>query len=192
MDVRLRRGIVLATVVVLALGTLVAEPAGAHGSPPPTQGDRARYILPPGNYGGLPTSANSLDQLPLYDALTPKRANVTDADIDQLYLPEDFKPIGATHEVTTPRPGVKITYDQYGVPHVSAQNRTDLAYGAGWVTARDRGLLLLLGRGPARAAVADVPGINAFGLVTSGQSFVPSQATEDLLTQQVVTIVKTY
>ena len=29
--------------------------------------DRAYYILPPGNYGGLPTTENSLDQLPLYD-----------------------------------------------------------------------------------------------------------------------------
>jgi len=60
------------------------------------------------------------------------------------------------------------------------------------VTARDRGLLLQLGRGPARAAVADVPGINAFGLVTSGQSFVPSAATEQLITDQVDLIKKTY
>ncbi len=60
------------------------------------------------------------------------------------------------------------------------------------MTARDRGLLLQLGRGPARAAVADVPGINAFGLVTSGQSFVPSAATEQLLTDQIVLIVQTY
>ena len=192
MDVRLRRGIALGAGVVLALGTLLAVPAGAHGSPPPRQPDRARYILPPGNYGGLPTTANSLDQLPLYDALTPKRGNVTDADIDQLFLPEDFKPIGATRQEITPRPGVTITYDSYGVPHVTGKTRADLAYGAGWVTARDRGLLLLLGRGPARAAVADVPGINAFGLVTSGQSFVPSQSTEQILDQQIVNIIQTY
>jgi acyl-homoserine lactone acylase PvdQ len=192
MDVRMRRGIALLAGVMLALGTLLAVPAGAHGSQPPVPGDRARYILPPGNYGGLPTTANSLDQLPLYDALTPKRGNVTDADIDQLYLPEDFKPIGATREEITPRPGVKITYDSYGVPHVTGKTRADLSYGAGWVTARDRGLLLILGRGPARAAVADVPGINAFGLVTSGQSFVPSQSTEQILDQQIVTIIQTY
>src|SRR3954452_23951907 len=50
MDGRLRRGIALGAGVVLALGTLLAVPAGAHGSPPPQpqpQGDRARYILPP-------------------------------------------------------------------------------------------------------------------------------------------------
>ncbi len=35
--------------------------------------DRSFYILPPGNYGGLPTTAQSTDQLPLYDGLTPAR-----------------------------------------------------------------------------------------------------------------------
>ena len=117
----------------------------------------------------------SPNQLPLYDGLTPLRGNVTDADIDSYFLPENFKPVGATHEEPTGRPGTTIVYDAYGVPHVTGQTRADLAFGAGWVTARDRGLLLQLGRGPARVAVADVPGINAFGLVTSGQSFVPER-----------------
>ncbi len=42
------------------------------------------------------------------------------------------------------------------------------------------------------SAVADVPGINAFGLVTSGQSFVPSAQTEQLVTDQAKLIVQTY
>ena len=46
-------------------------------------------------------------------------------------------------------------------------------------------LLLQLGRGPARVAVADVPGIDAFSLVTSGQTFVPSADAEALVTEQV-------
>ena len=88
--------------------------------------------------------------------------------------------------------GTTIVYDSYGVPHITGKTRADLAFGAGWVTARDRGLLLQLGRGPARVAVADVPGIDAFGLVTSGQSFVPSAQTEQLLTDQANLIVRTY
>ena len=72
------------------------------------------------------------------------------------------------------------------------KTRADMAFGAGWTTARDRGLLIQLGRGPARVAVADVPGINAFGLVTSAQSFVPSPATEALVTAQKDLLVKTY
>src|SRR4051812_5402024 len=175
------RGRIVAVSVVLGMVLLACapvDPLGRPSTPPPVE--RSRYILPPGNYGGLPTTANSTDQIPLYDALTPLRGHVTDADIDRDYLPENFAPVGATHEEPTPRPGMKIVYDAYGVPHITGRTRADLAYGAGWVTARDRGLLLQLGRGPARVAVADVPGINAFGLVTSGQSFVPSAATERL------------
>ena len=41
-------------------------------------------------------------------------------------------------------------------------------------------------------AVADVPGINAFCLVTSGQSFVPSAEAEALVTAQKDLLVKTY
>jgi hypothetical protein len=191
MDVSLRRVGALVVTTGLILATLAAVPAGADRSSPPST-DRARYILPPGNFGGLPTTANSVDQLPLYDGLTPLRGNVTDADIESYYLPEDFKPVGATREEPTGRPGTTILYDAYGIPHVYGKTRADLAFGAGWVTARDRGLLLALGRGPARAAVADIPGIDAFALVTSGQSFVPSAATEQILTNEAELIVKTY
>jgi len=186
-----RRIAVIAVGVTLAMVLLACRPVDPW-RPGPAAPDRARYILPPGNYGGLPTTANSLDQLPLYDALTPLRGNVTDADIDRLFLPEDFQPVGATREEPTGRPGTTIVYDSFGVPHVTGKTRADLAFGAGWVTARDRGLLLQLGRGPSRVAVADVPGINAFGLVTSGQTFVPSAAAEQLVTDQVDLIKQTY
>lgn len=160
--------------------------------PPPVLQDRAHYVLPPGNYGGLPTTENSLDQLPLYDGLTPLRGNVTDADIEELFLPEDFKPIGETREEATGRPGTTILYDEFGIAHITGETRDDLSFGAGWVTARDRSLLVSLGRGPARVAVADVPGINAFGLVTSAQTFIPSAATEQLVTDQVELIRQVY
>ena len=154
--------------------------------------DRAYYVLNPGNYGGLPTNDDSLDQLPLYDGLTPLRDNVTDADLDTYFLREDFAPVGATREEPTGRPGTTIVYDDYGVAHITGETRDDLSFGAGWVTARDRALLIDLGRGPARAAVADVPGIDAFDLVTSGRQFVPSAATEQLVTDQVEVIRETY
>jgi Penicillin amidase len=172
---------------------LVASPLSAAAAPPEKNAaDTARYILPPGNYGGLPFTENSTDQLPLYSGLTPLRDDVTEADIENLFLPEDFEPIGQTREELTGRPGLRIIYDAYGVPHIHGETRADMAFGAGWVTARDRGLLLQLGRGPARVAVADVPGINAFGLVTSGQPFVPSAESEQLVTIQRQLLVDTY
>ncbi len=80
--------------LISALAVSLFSGAGcsdSSNSPAPVVGpivplvDRAYYILPPGNFGGLPTTVNSLDQLPLYDGLTPLRGNVTDADIDRLY-----------------------------------------------------------------------------------------------------------
>ena len=165
----------------------------ATSTPAPTSAaDRAFYILPPGNYGGLPTTDESLDQLPLYDGLTPLRGDVTDADLDELFLAANFEPVGTTVEEPTGRPGTTILYDEFGVAHVTGETREDLAFGAGWVTARDRGLLVDLGRGPARAALADIPGIDAFSLVTSAQSFTPSEATEQLVSDQVQLILDTY
>jgi hypothetical protein len=168
----------------LALAVLAATPATAT--------DLARYILPPGNYGGFPFDPHSTDQLPLYSGLSPLRDNITPADLDTYYLPEDFTPIGATTEEVTGRPGLQLLYDSYGIPHVYGQTRADVSFGAGWTTARDRGLLLQVGRGPARVAVADVPNIDAFSLVTSIQSFTPSPEAEALVTQQVQLIRDTY
>jgi acyl-homoserine lactone acylase PvdQ len=175
---------------------LLAFPASATAAPHETkskgEADISRYILPPGNFGGIPFTANSTDQLPLYAGLTPLRDNVTQADIDRFYLPEDFQPIGQTHEEQTGRPGLQLIYDSFGVPHIYGQTRADVAFGAGWATARDRMLLLQLGREPARVAVADVPNIDAFSLVTSGQTFVPSAQTEALVTQQRQLLIDTY
>ena len=186
------RWALLLSICALPLFLLGCSDSNSNGPSPAQAEDRAYYILPPGNYGGLPTTENSLDQLALYDGLTPLRGNVTDADIEQLFLPEDFQPVGETIEEPTGRPGLTILYDEFGVAHITGETREDMAFGAGWVTLRDRELLVRLGRGPARAAVADIPGIDAFSLVTSGQSFVPSEATEQLVTDQVALIIDVY
>jgi len=154
--------------------------------------DRSYYILPPGNYGGIPTNDDSLDQLALYDGLTPLRGNVTDADIESFYLPADFEPIGEVTVEDTGRDGLTMVYDEFGIPHITGETRADVAFGAGWATVRDREFLINFGRGPARAAVADIPGIDAFSLVTSATPFVPSAATEQLVTDQVQVILDTY
>jgi hypothetical protein len=52
--------------------------------------------------------------------------------------------------------------------------------------------LIQVGRGPARVAVADVPNIDAFSLVTSIQTFTPSPEAEALVTQQAQLLFNTY
>lgn len=193
-----RAWIVLAATMAMVAGACTSD-GGDDASPTstsvaggaPTE-DVARYILPPGNYGGLPVTESSLDQLPLYDGLTPLRGDISDADLEEHFIPEDFTPIEPTTVEETGRDGLEIVYDAFGVPHITGETREDVAFGAGWVTARDRDLLIGLARGPARAAALDVPGLDAFGLVTSGQSFVPSAAAEDQLEQQWDLIVETY
>jgi acyl-homoserine lactone acylase PvdQ len=155
-------------------------------------GDIARYVLPPGNYGGIPTGPHSLDQLPLYSGLTPLRRNVSLSDVFHLYLPMDFRAIGATQIEPVGRSDVTVTYDAYGIPHIVGKTRAGLMFGAGWVMARDRGLLFQFGRNPARAAVADIPGLDAFSLVTSATQFVPSREAEALVTQQRRELVRAY
>ena len=93
-------------------------PRHPEDEPPAITEDRSYYILPPGNFGGLPKTDESTDQLALYDGLTPLRDDVTDEDIENLFLPQDFEPIGETTEEPTGRPGTTILYDEFGIrPH---------------------------------------------------------------------------
>jgi len=79
--------------------------------PRPSAGDDFAYnVLPPGQYGGLPTDVHSTDQIPLYDGLTPLRGDVTVDDIQRLYKPESFTPTGAAIEEPTGRAGLTITH----------------------------------------------------------------------------------
>ena len=178
--------------LLAVLACLACAPVASARWDRPQRPDFAYNVLPPGQYGGLPFNQNSTDQLPLYDGLTPLRGNVTEADIPKYFKREDFKPNGATTEVQTGRPGLRILRDSFGVPHVYGETREDTWYGAGYVTGQDRSLLLLLGRGPARAAVAEVPGVDAFSLVTSGRAFLPSAQAEQLVTDQQQALVRAY
>lgn len=165
---------------LLALLTIAAVPAGAA--------ERLDYagvalnILPPGQSGSLDFPATATDQLALYDALTARRTPVTDRELGRYFKSARF---GGTGRTTRPRAGLRIVRDRWGVPHVYGRTRRDVAFGAGWVTAEDRGLLMNLLRGPGRIAALDVPGLDAFALATSTRTFVPSALTELTLAAQV-------
>ena len=145
----------------------------------------AYQILAPGEYGGLPPTANSTDQGMLYDALTPLQGNVTAADLERYYLSEKFGVSGpVVRSEDTGRAGLMILRDRYDVPHIFGRTRDDVMFGSGWVAAEDRGLLLQFGVGPAYAAALDIPGIDAFSLVTSARSFTPSAQTIRFVSDQ--------
>jgi acyl-homoserine lactone acylase PvdQ len=141
-------------------------------------------ILPPGENGSLTFNRNTRDQALMYDALTPRGGAVTPAHIGQTFK---RAPLGAAvpgGRRERPRSGVTIVRDPFGVAHVTGKTEADVAYGAGWVTAADRGLFLQLIRGPARIAALDVPGLDPLALALSGKTFVPNAEAEAFLANQ--------
>jgi acyl-homoserine lactone acylase PvdQ len=146
---------------------------------------QAWTILPPGENGSVSFDRNTRDQAKLYDAPTPLRGAVAQKHIEKLFKPAHLgmggdKPV----RVERPRSGVTISRDRFGVAHVNGKKDADVAFGAGWVTAADRGLFLALISGPARAAAIDAPGLDPVALALSGKTFVPSAQTEEFLHRQ--------
>jgi acyl-homoserine lactone acylase PvdQ len=143
-------------------------------------------ILPPGENGSPTFNNNTRDQAQLYDALTALSGKlITAANIRRLFKPAPLgAPPAANVKRERPRRGVTITRDAFGVAHVTGKTEADVAFGAGWVTAADRGLLLQLIRGPARVAALDVPGLDPLALALGGKSFVPSAEAEAFLANQ--------
>jgi acyl-homoserine lactone acylase PvdQ len=174
-------------VFALSVGALVLAVAGSAAGPP-EHAALALTILPPGENGGVAFDRNTTDQAKLYDALTPLGANVTDRDLRRLFKPAPLALQGKPTRTARPRAGVTIARDSFGIPYVSGRTQEDVAFGAGYATAEDRGLLLALIRGPARAAALDIPGVDPIGLALSGRTFVPSAQTEAFLASQIAAV----
>ena len=172
--------------LLLALTALLLGAISAAAAPPHDYAAVALDVLPPGENGGVAFDRNTTDQAALYDGLTPLGGKVGNAELERWFKPETLG-LGGAKAVRTeklPRTGVVIRRDKWDVPYVSGKTQADVEYGTGWATAEDRGLLLGLIRGPARAAALDIPGIDPIGLALSGKTFVPSPQTEAFLAKQ--------
>jgi acyl-homoserine lactone acylase PvdQ len=171
------------TLVVAGAAALLSIPA-AGGAAKRDYAAVALNVLPPGQSGSLRFPANASDQIPLYDGLTPKGGAVTARDLARYFKPERFGVTGKAIRVERPRRGVRIERDRWGVPHVYGTTRANLEFGAGFATAEDRFVLMELLRGPGRLAALDVPGLDPFALATAGRQFVPTQAADERIAQQ--------
>ncbi|HEY2637664.1 MAG TPA: penicillin acylase family protein, partial [Solirubrobacteraceae bacterium] len=174
-------------VPVVALSLVTAAAASARPA------DVSLNILAPGEAGGLPTTVHSTDQATLYDSLTPLSGQQLTLDqVRAHYKPESFAPTGKATIEPTPRKGLTIKRDQWGVAHIYGKTRADAWWGVGWVAGEDRALLAAIGRGAARASTADVPSLDAFGLVTSARTFTPSKQATALLDREQKLLRTTY
>ncbi len=172
-------------IVVSAAFVALPSAGGAAG------GDYAAValnVLPPGQSGSLLFPPTASDQLKLYDGLTPRGGNVRAADLTRSFKPERFGVSGDVVRTERPRPGLRILRDRWDVPHVYGRTRADVEFGAGYVTAEDRYVLLQLLRGPGRLAALDAPGVDPFALATSGRQFIPTAATEERIAEQLKVI----
>src|SRR4051794_8144260 len=171
----------LLVALVVAVAAMLAP---ATASAVTDYGPGTRNILSNSQSGGVPPDKNSTDQLKLYDALTPLFDKVGASDLTRYFKTEQFGLRGkAQRKESTGRKGLKIVRDSFDVPHINGKTRSDVEFGAGWVTAEDRGLFIETIRGPARVAALDVPGLNAFTLATSLRQFTPSAAAEKRVRQ---------
>ncbi len=144
---------------------------------------RDRDVLVPGEAGTFPPSAHSTDQIPLYSGLTPLSGNVTANDVKRYFKADRLGSTSGTLEAV-PESGLKILRDSYGVPHIFGQTRAVAEFGAGWVSAEDRGLVMETIRGAGRIAALDVPGLDAFSVAGNLQQFDPTSSTEEFLTDE--------
>ncbi len=146
----------------------------------------ARNIIPSGQYGAVPPPAGADTQAKMYDGLTPKFDQVTNDDLFSLFKSEQLDPSvdGPLTPDPAPRPGVTIERDRFNVPHITGQTADDVVWGAGWVVAKDRALLLEQARYNSRVAAIDAPGLSAIGLVTRLAQFTPSTQTENEVAKQ--------
>ncbi len=183
---RVRRHAAAVLVLIAGMLALVLSPLEAASPKRDYAAPAASWsILPPGENGSLTFDRNTTDQAKLYDGLTQLRGAVTQRDLRRFFKPA-LLGLGSDkpRKRERPRAGVTIVRDSFGVAHVSGRTEADVAFGAGWVTVADRGLLLQLIRGPARIAALDVPGVDPLALALSGRTFIPSAEAEAFLSNQ--------
>jgi acyl-homoserine lactone acylase PvdQ len=147
----------------------------------------ALNIIPSGQWGGLPVPRKADDQARMYDGLTPLFDKISNRQLFRWFKSEKLgtNRQGPLTRERVPRKGVRIMRDRHNVPHIYGRTNDDVTWGAGWVLAHDRELLLEQARYNARVAVIDAPGLSAIGLITGLQSFKPSAQTERELRKEV-------
>jgi acyl-homoserine lactone acylase PvdQ len=155
----------------------------------------ARNIIPSGQYGSVPTPstlAADEQQATMYNALTPLFNHVTPADLTTDFKPEQLGIAGAPKPITketVPHAGVTIYRDAFDVPYIYGVSRDDVTWGAGWVIAEDRGLLLQEARHVSLLAAVDAPGESAIGLIGDVASFTPTKQTDNEVAKQTSTLL---
>src|SRR5206468_2402631 len=119
-----------------ALFTAAGAPGRRHHLPRRPCG--ARSLPRRGRYKPRPSGAHGTDQLRMYRDLILAAPGLAEPDLARFFKAASIGAPAAPERVETPRPGVTVARDAFGVPHVTGATRGDVFFGAGWVTAEDR------------------------------------------------------
>src|SRR5215208_6432248 len=169
------RGRAAAGVIAAALALGCSLPASAAVQPYGTNDAGGfRNVLPPGEqgvdnaielaqftaFGKRPKHWD--DQQKLYEGLLYASPGLVHSDIARFYKDATFgvKP-GDVERTESPRPGVTIVRDHWGVPHIYGDTRGDVEFGAGYAGAADRLFLMDILRHTGRAELSSFVGGSA-------------------------------
>jgi len=150
----------------------------------------ALNIIPSGQYGAVPPPEGAERQARMYDGLTPLFDDVIRRDLFRYFKSERLGT--RARRATRPRRGLRIVRDRHNVPHIYGRTDDLVTFGAGYVLAQDRELLIEQARYNARVAAIDAPGLQAIQLIVGLRSFVPSARTEREVAKQARTLRRRY
>jgi acyl-homoserine lactone acylase PvdQ len=173
-----RRLIACAAVISVAALPAVAATAGSAAPPAYDTNGATMNILPPGSDGNVnaaealavgssrtatpTTPQNFADQLELYDALnTVAPYSLANSDLSKYYKDAHIGAPTTIVKTETPKPGVVIQRDSFGVPHITGKTAADVAYGAGYAGIEDRMFLTDILRHTGAAQMASFLGPTA-------------------------------
>jgi acyl-homoserine lactone acylase PvdQ len=153
--------------LILLLAFFVAVPGTVRAQP---DDELSLTILPPGQNSTLRLGEaiayflsdvlppHTDDQREMYARLSQSGPGLTNADLYDLFKPAPIGAPGTPESTVTPRRGVVITRDAFGVPYVWGRRREDVIFGIGYATARDRLLLMDMFRSLARGRLSEFVG----------------------------------
>jgi penicillin G amidase len=130
--------------LAVACGAAFALPASAG-----ADALRAEAVLPPGNSGyvSIPGVASGTGSPHLTDQ-------------NQLFIDFELRPFGFNRpgETSTPKPGVEITRDEFGIPRIDAGSDVDAWWGVGYAAGEDRLFQLELFKRAGNGTLAEILG----------------------------------
>ena len=195
-----------------ALAGTVVPVATAAGTGPDAYGS-VWNILPPGQSGSVTATGlatvltggpdrvavdgknappNFADQLEMYDALVRKvPSSLTRSDLDSLYKRANFTPEQVVRSAS-PKPGVRIQWDAYGVPYVNGTTYANTMYGAGYAATRDRMFLMDVLRNAGRGRLAEFAGATPGNLAMDQDQMRSAYYTEAEAQAQMSKVVRRY